>query len=178
MSYLLRHVVSPCLLIGLLASSSAWAATYTDTTHQFSFNVPAGWKVRPGVLEGKQVLRVIPPKADQRERAAIEVYVLTRKQNRRETLDRWSRQLRKADGDREAASVLKLSARPARLVAEYREGRIVASGLWIVRHNLQVLLPGNGKHMLEARCAANASEFKTYRRQMESVCLSVNWLHP
>ncbi|POA96773.1 hypothetical protein C2134_20410, partial [Chromobacterium sinusclupearum] len=61
----------------------------------------------------------------------------------------------------------------SRLVTEYRDGRFVSNRLWIVRHNLQVIQLVDKSRLLEARCTANASEFRTYRRQMEAICLSV-----
>ncbi|UTH74542.1 hypothetical protein [Chromobacterium sp. IIBBL 290-4] len=119
------------------------------------------------------MLRVIPPKADQRERAAIEVQIGLRKLARKETLAKLAAQLRSEDGDREAANFVRLNQKTGRLVTEYRDGRFVSNRLWIVRHNLHVMQLVDKSRLLEARCTANASEFRTYRRQMEAICLSV-----
>lgn len=154
----------------------AQAAVYADAASRVRFNVPPGWKVRPSVVDGQRVLRVVPPKADQRERAAIDVQIIARKSGRGDTLARLAQKYRREDGDREAANFVRSNSRNGRLVTEYRDGRLVSNRLWIVRHNLHVFQLGDKKRVAEARCTANASEFKTYRRQMESICLSLEWL--
>ncbi|MBV8679566.1 MAG: hypothetical protein JO338_03860 [Aquitalea sp.] len=159
-----------------LLASSVLAGSFIDPASKISFTLPAGWKVRSVVQEGVRVIKVVPPKADQRERAAIEVTLQERRAGRADAPDRLLRRFRQADGDREAAVYTRLNPHSGRLVTEYREGRFVSGRLWIVRHNLQVFLPTPGKHVLEARCAANASEFKTYRHQMETICLSATSL--
>lgn len=171
-----RKTLWACCL--LLVSHSALASTplYSNPAHHLRFNLPAGWKVRPSVSDGQQVLRVIPPKADQRERAAIEVTIQLRKVGSKETLDKLQRMYRKPDEDREAASVVKASPKSGKLVVEYREGRFVSNGLWIVRNNLNVFVWLPKHRLVEAKCAANASEFKTYRRQLEAICLSAAYL--
>ena len=161
------------LSLGLL-SAQALASGYTDPASKINFTLPPGWKVRSVVQEGVRLIKVIPPKADQRERAAIEVTLQEYKATRADSPERLQRRYRQADGDREAALYARLNAHTGRLVTEYREGRFVSGRLWIVRHNLHVFLPTPGKRLLEARCAANASEFKTYRHQMELICLSAN----
>ncbi|WP_293764788.1 hypothetical protein [uncultured Aquitalea sp.] len=167
----------PLLFLLLSLPLLSWASSYVDPVTRLSFTLPAGWKVRPARLDGLRVLRVIPPKPDQRERAAIEVTVVDRPQKRGDAPDRLARRFRQADDDREAAAFVRANPKTGRVVTEYREGSFVSGGLWIVRHNLHVFQPMPGKRIIEARCAANASEFKTYRRQMESICLSVNEVH-
>ncbi|WP_434629069.1 hypothetical protein [Chromobacterium sp. CV08] len=157
----------------LLASPLALATSYADPASQLRFTLPSGWKVRPVVVAGTRTLRVIPPKPDQRERAAIEVQIRVRKPRRGETLGNLATTFRQEDGDREAANFVRLNRRAGRLVTEYRDGRFVSNRLWIVRHNLHVIQLLDKNRLLEARCTANASEFKTYRRQMEAICLSV-----
>ncbi|OWY38533.1 hypothetical protein CEK28_12010 [Xenophilus sp. AP218F] len=161
------------LLSLLLASPGLLAASYADPVSKVRFTLPPGWKVRPVVVDRVRVLRVVPPKADQRERAAIEVQISLRKAGRNDTLPRLAAKFRQEDGDREAANFVRSNARTGRLVTEYRDGRFVSNRLWIVRHNLQVIQLLDKKRVLEARCTANASEFRTYRRQMEAICLSV-----
>ncbi len=161
--------------LGLLAGP-VLAASFTDPASKISFTLPPGWKVRSVVQEGVRVIKVVPPKADQRERAAIEVTLQEYKAGRGDTPERLQRRYRQADGDREPALYTRLNPHSGRLVTEYREGRFVSGRLWIVRLNLHVFLPTPGKRMLEARCAANASEFKTYRHQMEAICLSATSL--
>jgi hypothetical protein len=157
----------------LLISPLALAASYADPVSKIRFTLPAGWKVRPSTVSGARVLRVIPPKADQRERAAIDVQIGLRKPRRGETLSRLAAGFRENDGDREAANFVRLNQKTGRLVTEYRDGRFVSNRLWIVRHNLQLIQLVDKSRLLEARCTANASEFRTYRRQMEAICLSV-----
>ena len=159
-----------------LMAGPVLAASFTDPASKISFTLPAGWKVRSVVQEGVRVIKVVPPKADQRERAAIEVTLQEYKAVRKDAPELFLRRYRKADGDREAALYARLNSHTGRLVTEYREGRFVSGRLWIVRHNLHVFLPTPGKRLLEARCAANASEFKTYRHQMEAICLSATSL--
>ncbi|PXX48220.1 hypothetical protein DFR38_1074 [Aquitalea magnusonii] len=153
------------------------AAAFVDPASKISFTLPAGWKVRSVVQEGVRVIKVVPPKADQRERAAIEVTLQERKAGKADAPERLQRRFRQAEADREAAVYTRLNPHSGRLVTEYREGSFVSGRLWIVRHNLQVFLPTPGKRLLVARCAANASEFKTYRRQLETICLSATFLH-
>ncbi|MCD4485591.1 hypothetical protein LQR31_14025 [Chromobacterium vaccinii] len=162
------------LVLGaLLASPLALAATYADPVSKARFTLPPGWKVRASVANRIRVLKVIPPKADQRERAAIEVQIGVRKPGRSDTLPRLAAMFRQEDGDREAANFVRVNQKAGRLITEYRDGRFVSNRLWIVRHNLHVIQLVDKNRLLEARCTANASEFKTYRRQMESICLSV-----
>ncbi|WP_047238164.1 hypothetical protein [Chromobacterium subtsugae] len=170
MSAILRMVVFGALLLG---SSMAQAASYADPVSKVRFTLPPGWKVRPSITDGVRVLRVVPPKADQRERAAIEVQIGVRKPRRGDTLPRLAAAFRNEDGDREAANFVRVNPKAGRLVTEYRDGRFVSNRLWIVRHNLHVIQLVDRNRLLEARCTANASEFKTYRRQMEAICLSV-----
>jgi len=158
----------------LLPAGPLWAASYVDPASKISFTLPAGWKVRSVVQEGVRLVKVVPPKADQRERAAIEVTLQERRQGRDDTPLSLQQRYRLADGDREAAVFVRVNTHTGRVVTEYREGRFVSGRLWIVRHNLHVFQPTSGKRILEARCAANASEFKTYRRQLESICLSAS----
>ncbi|MDF0605943.1 hypothetical protein HZU77_009785 [Neisseriaceae bacterium TC5R-5] len=163
----------PFYLFSLLLSPTVWAASYTDPQSKVHFTLPAGWKVRAGKQEGQRLLRVLPPKADQRERAAIEVVIQRRKPKRADTLPRLTQKFRHAEGSREAANFVRSNSHTGRLITEYRDGRLVANGLWIVRHNLHVVQLAGKQPLAEARCTANASEFKTYRRQMESICLSL-----
>ncbi|OHX15465.1 hypothetical protein BI344_13145 [Chromobacterium sphagni] len=167
--------ISRMVLLGvlLLGSSTALAASYADPVSKVRFTLPPGWKVRPSVTDGVRALRVVPPKADQRERAAIEVLIGVRRPRRNDTLPRLAAMFRSEDGDREAANFVRVNSKAGRLVTEYRDGRFVSNRLWIVRHNLQVIQLVDKNRLLEARCTANASEFKTYRRQMEAICLSV-----
>jgi len=137
--------------------------------------VPSGWRVRAETLNGVRQLRVIPPKADQRERAAIEVVLRVRPLRRGETLARTAKLMRRSQGDREAAESLRLSPRGNRLVVEYRESRNVSDQLWIVRRNLNVWQRVDKKHVLEALCAANESEYKTYRKNLETICYSTTY---
>ncbi|MBP4047976.1 hypothetical protein J9978_00485 [Chromobacterium violaceum] len=164
------------LVLGaLLASPLALAANYTDPVNKVRFTLPPGWKVRASVVDRVRVLKVIPPKADQRERAAISVQIGLRKPGRSDTLPKLAATFRQEDGDREAANFVRVNQKAGRLVTEYRDGRFVSNRLWIVRHNLHVIQLLDKNRLLEARCTANASEFKTYRRQMEAICLSAQW---
>lgn len=171
------HWQKHILLLWLsLLTGTVLAAGFVDPASKISFTLPAGWKVRSVVQEGVRVIKVVPPKADQRERAAIEVTLQEHPAGRDDSPERLQRRFRQADGDREAALYTRLNPHSGRLVTEYREGGFVSGRLWIMRHNLQVFLPTPGKRVLEARCAANASEFKTYRHQMETICLSATSL--
>lgn len=185
MTVLLRYIIPLCLLVSAVASAAplrwnisqgARAATangsYTDPVSQIRLSVPNGWRVRAETLNGMRRLRVVPPKADQRERAAIEVVIRVRPLRRGETLASMAAALRRPLGDREAAEVLRYTPRSNRLLVEYREGRYVSNQLWIVRRNLNIWQRIDKKRVLEARCAANASEYKTYRKNLETLCTS------
>lgn len=157
----------------LLFAVSAQATGYTDPLDRLSFTVPSGWKVRSSRVDGIRTLRVVPPKADERERAAISVEIHKRRLRRGETLESLAERFRQADGDREPASLVRLAPTAGRLTVAYREGQFVSDSLWIMRRNLQVFLLTGQRDVIEARCAANASEYLTYRRSLESVCLSL-----
>ncbi|GGY26419.1 hypothetical protein [Paludibacterium paludis] len=159
-------------LAWILASAGALAGSYQDNKDPVRFSVPAGWRVRAESVDGVRQLRVIPPKADMRERAAIDVSVRVRRLGRRQSLESIARDYRKPFNDREAASV-RFDPAAGRLLLDYREGRFVSGRLWIVRRNLHVFLRLDKKRVIEAKCAANASEYKAWRRQLETVCLSV-----
>lgn len=157
----------------LLFAVVARGAAYLDPLDRLSFTVPTGWKVRVTRVDGVRTLRVVPPKADERERAAISVEIHRRRLERGETLETLAERYRRADGDREAASMVRWVPTAGRLTVSYREGQFVSDSLWIIRRNLQVFLLTGQHDVIEARCAANASEYHTYRRSLESVCLSL-----
>jgi hypothetical protein len=148
-------------------------APYVDAVSRLRIAVPTGWLVRAETMNGVRQLRVVPPKADQRERAAIDVVIRVRPFEESDSLEHLTARFKVADEDREAAEVLRYTPKDHRLVVEYREGSYVSGQLWIVRHNLRVFQRINKKLMLEVQCAANASEYKTYRHSLETICLSV-----
>jgi hypothetical protein len=148
---------------------------YRDAVSQLKLNLPLGWHVRAETLNGIRQLRVVPPKADQRERAAIDIVVRVRPFGARESLDRLARRYRSAGDDREAAEVLRYTPKSGRLQVVYREGRYVSSRLWIVRRNLNVYQRIDKKRLLEVRCAANVTEYKTYRHNLETICTTVTY---
>jgi len=148
---------------------------YKDPVSQLRLNLPPGWHVRAETLNGIRQLSVIPPKADQRERAAIDVVIRVRPFAPRESLDRLAARYRTAQGDREAAEALRYTPKSGRLIVEYREGRYVSSQLWIVRRNLNLYQRIDKKRLLEVRCAANASEYKTYRHNLETICTTITY---
>ncbi|BAK76422.1 hypothetical protein NH8B_1600 [Pseudogulbenkiania sp. NH8B] len=164
---------SRLLALFLLLFAVAAQAAYLDPLDRLSFTVPTGWKVRVTRVDGVRTLRVVPPKADERERAAISVEIHRRHLARGETLETLAERYRRADGDREAASLVRWVPTAGRLTVSYREGQFVSDSLWIIRRNLQVFLLTGQHDVIEARCAANASEYHTYRRSLESVCLSL-----
>ena len=146
---------------------------FVDQSSQLRLDVPPGWRVRAETLNGVRQLTVIPPKADQRERAAIHVVIRVRPFADDESLERLAADFRQAHGDREAATLWRYSPKVGRLVVEYREGRYVSGQLWIVRLNLGLYQRVDKNRLLEVHCAANASEYKTYRRNLEAICYSV-----
>jgi hypothetical protein len=159
----------------LRTSHSSDVFPYQDAVSQLRLNLPQGWRVRAETLNGVRQLRVVPPKADQRERAAIDVVVRIRPLRRGESLESLARHYRTGRGDREAAQILRFTPKTGRLVAEYREGGYVSSRLWIVRQNLNLYQRVGKKRLLEVLCAANASEYKTYRHNLETICTSVSY---
>ncbi|MDN0077450.1 hypothetical protein QU481_21730 [Crenobacter sp. SG2303] len=166
---ILRRLV----LLSLLTASPVWAASYSDPRLPIRINVPSGWKVRPVLVEGERRIKVVPPKADERERAAIEVLISQRRFAPGESLERTARHLRRPDDDREAASMIKLNSKAGRLDADYRVGRFVTSDLWILQRVRLVQQRIDKRQLIEARCAANASEYKTYRHALETICQSL-----
>ncbi len=160
-------------LLMLAGTGLAEAATYQNPADPLRFTIPPGWRVRAETVNGARQLRVIPPKADQRERAAIDVSVKIRRLGRKESLESLARRYRQAENDREAASSVKLDNKTGRLLLDYREGRFVSNRLWIVRRNLHVFLRLDKNRVIEARCAANASEYRAWHRPLELVCLSL-----
>jgi hypothetical protein len=159
----------------LRTSRPSDVSVYQDAASQLRLNLPAGWRVRAETLNGVRQLRVVPPKADQRERAAIDVVIRVRPLAPQESLDRLARHYRRGKGDREAAGVVRFTPKTGRLVVEYREGGYVSSRLWIVRQNLNLYQRVGKKRLLEVLCAANASEYKTYHHNLETICSSVSY---
>jgi len=166
---ILRRLV----LLSLLSTSPVWAASYTDSRLPIRINVPSGWKVRPVLVEGERRIKVVPPKADERERAAIEVLISQRRLATGESLERTAKQLRRSDDDREPATMVRLNSKVGRLEADYRVGRFVTSELWILQRVKLVQQRIDKRQLIEARCAANASEYKTYRHALETICQSL-----
>lgn len=157
----------------LLIATVTQAAGYVDPLERLSFTIPVGWKLRAVRVDGVRTLRVVPPKADERERAAISVEIRKRRLRRGETLETLEQHFRLADGNREPAFQVRRVPTAGRLTVAYREGQFVSDRLWIIRRNLHVFLLTGERDVIEARCAANASEYHTYRRPLESVCLSL-----
>lgn len=147
------------------------AVPYHDPAGILHFSVPEGWKVHTGEVNGKRQWTVRPRKADERERAAIRINISIRPLARKESLEKLERKLKKADGDREPATLQHYS-RLGRLTAEYREGQFVSGGLWLVRHYLLVYQK-SGKNMIEASCSSTDTEFRHYRAQLNLVCGSL-----
>lgn len=148
---------------------------YADPISGLQLTVPTGWRVRAETLNGIRQLRVVPPKADQRERAAIDVTIRLRPWLSGETLAKLAADYREQDGDREAAQTVHYQPKAGRLVLDYREGRYVSDQLWIVRRNLHIFQREDKRRVLEARCAANASEFKSYRKNLQLLCYSAQF---
>ncbi|TCP12163.1 hypothetical protein EV683_11085 [Crenobacter luteus] len=161
------------LALGLTLAGPALAAVYRDPQGALRFELPDGWRVRAYRQDGARQWRVVPPKADQRERAAIEVLVKIRPLAPGESLDRLARRLKKADGDREPARSLQYNRAEERLFADVREARLVSGGLWIVRREYRLYQRVGRKTMIEARCSANAAEFAPVRRALMTLCASV-----
>lgn len=158
------------LLICLSLCSLATAADYTDTKLPVHLKVPAQWKVRPALVDGRRALRIIPPEADQRERAAIDVVVFVATLPPKQSLSDYAKAKR---GKGEPISPLAYDAKRGRLETDYRDGRYVAGGLWIVQRTKMVLQRVDKTRLIDARCSANLTEYKTYRKALESICKSV-----
>lgn len=158
------------LLFLIYALPGLAASTYTDSKLPVRFTLPDGWKVRPAIIEGKRALRVIAHDADQRERAAIEVIISLRTLKSKETMTQYAETQR---GNNEPITPLAYEWRRGRLETDYRGGRYVSSGLWIMQRTKMVLLRVDKKQIIDARCSANLTEYKTYRKALESICKSV-----
>lgn len=166
----MKNYLIPLILFSVVMPTMA-ATVYTDSKLPVRFQVPAGWKVRPGVVDGKHALRVIPNKADQRERAAIEVIITRRTLKPKQTMTKYAEEQR---GDSEALSVLGYEWKKGRLETDFRGGQYVDNGLWIVRQTKMVLQRiEKTSGIIDARCAANAAEYRSYRRALESICKSI-----
>jgi hypothetical protein len=166
------------LLSPVLASAAPKlvAVPYHDPDGALSFVLPEGWRVHTVALNGKRQWRVVPRKADERERAAIRIWITLRTRVAKGFFDQQARKLKSADGDREAARSLGYNAAQGRLVAEYREGQFEAQGLWLVRRHLLVDQKA-GRGVIEAHCSAADAEFQHYKRQLNLVCASIKAGH-
>lgn len=152
------------------------AVSYHDPGGVLSFALPEGWHVRTVALNGKRQWKVVPRKADERERAAIRIWITLRPRVAKGFLDQQARQLKSADVDREPARSLSYNAAQGRLAAEYREGQFESQGLWLVRRHLLVYQKvGHG--VIEAHCSATDAEFQYYKRQLNLVCASIKAGH-
>ncbi|TDR79864.1 hypothetical protein [Paludibacterium purpuratum] len=190
MTWYTRFITASFLLVSLAVSAapppvvvqhaarSSVSYLYTDVVSGVQLTVPTGWRVRAETFNGMRQLRVVPPKADQRERAAIDVTVRLRSWRQGETLAGLAAQFRTQDGDREAAQTMHYLPKAGRLVLDYREGRYVSGRLWIVRRNLHIFQRKDRKKVLEMRCAANASEYKGYRKNLALLCYSAQFVKP
>lgn len=158
------------LLMLLPLSCLATAAEYTDSKLPVRLNVPAQWKVRPTLVDGRRALRIIPPEADQRERAAIEVIVFIATLQPKQSLSDYAKAKR---GKGEPITPLAYDAKQGRLETDYRDGHYVSRGLWIVQRTKMVLQRVDKTRLIDARCSANLTEYKTYRKALESICKSV-----
>lgn len=162
-----------CAGVVLPASAAPARPKQADLLARVRVPLPAQWKLRKETVEGHLQWRAIPPHADQRERAVIDVTIAARRAGRKETPDAVWRRYRQPSGEREAAHLLRKT--PNRLVVEYREGGFVGGQLWIVRRQLRVFQWNGDGTLLDARCGANASEFRTWRRNLETICLGAEY---
>lgn len=160
------------LPVPALALQKLLTVPYHDPAGALHFSVPEGWKVRTVELNGKRQWKVVPRKADERERAAIRIWITLRTRVPKGFLDQAAHKYKTAEGDREAARSLSYNATQGHLVADYREGQYVSGDLWLVRRNLLVYQK-NGKGMIEARCSSTDAEFNHYKRQLNLVCGSI-----
>ncbi|RXZ44302.1 hypothetical protein [Crenobacter cavernae] len=161
------------LLTGLALAEPGLAAVYRDPQGAVRFVVPDGWRVRTQRQDGVRQWKLVPPKADQRERAAIDVLIKVRPARGNESLDRLARRLKKGEGDREPALSLQYNKTEQRLFADVREGGFVSGRLWIMRREYRLYQKVGRKTMIEARCSATAAEFGHVRRALSSICASV-----
>ncbi|SCK28879.1 hypothetical protein [Vogesella sp. LIG4] len=158
------------LFLSLLLAAAAQAVPYRNPALGVSFELPAGWKVRPDSQGG---IRVLPPLAEDRERSGVAVRLWRERLQGREPMARLADGYRKPQGNREAAGKAELQRKTGRLVLEYREGEYVLNGLWILRSHLRVVQQ-DGRSALYADCAANASEFHRYRKAFAALCLGAS----
>ncbi len=158
------------LLLALLLSAAAHAGIYRNTDLGVSFELPAGWKVRPDSQGG---IRVLPPLLEDRERSGVSVRLWRERLRGKEPMARLAGGYRKPQGERDAAGKVQLDRKSGRLVLEYREGEYVQNSLWIVRSHLRVVQQ-DGRSALFADCAANASEFHRYRKAFVALCLGAS----
>ena len=158
------------LLLMLLPLSCLAASEYTDSKLPVRLSVPAQWKVRPTLVDGRRALRIIPPEADQRERAAIEVIIFMSTLKSKESIPAYAEAKR---GKGEPITPLAYDPKRGRLETDYRGGRYVSGGLWIVQRTKMVLQRVDKNRLIDARCSANLTEYKTYRKALESICKSV-----
>ena len=161
---------SVLLFFSLFALPSLAASVYSDSKLPVRFTVPDGWKVRATIADGQRALRVIPHEADQRERAAIEVIISLRSLKGDQTISEYAETQR---GKSESITPLAYEWRRGRLETDYRGGRYVSGGLWIMQRTKMVLQRVDKKRLIDARCMANLTEYKTYRKALESICKSV-----
>ncbi|WP_174874277.1 hypothetical protein [Vogesella oryzae] len=160
-----------CLLpVLLLLASAAYAAPYRNPALGISFDLPAGWKVRPDNRGG---IRVLPPQLEDRERSGVSVRLWRERLQGKEPIAKLADSYRKPQGEREMAGKVQLQRATGRLVLEYREGEYVQNSLWILRSHLRVVQQ-DGRSAVLADCAANASEFHRYRKAFAALCLGAS----
>ena len=163
-------------LIGLLAlllglSLPAQAARYLDPSLRFSLELPPGWQMRlhPPGAPAENAVRLRPPKRTDRDRGLVRIDVWSRPAPPAAALSRY---LAGIGSEGDAMRLRRKQAGPGLPYwVEYRIGAYASDGQWQVERRLE------GVHLSQRqlwtiRCVAAESEFRRYRRMLESACLS------
>jgi len=157
------------LLLGL--SQPAQAARYLDPSLRFTLELPPGWQVRrhPPGAPAENAVRLRPPRRTDRDRGLVRIDVWSRPALSGAGLQRYLAGIGR-EGD--AMRVRRKPTGPGLPYwVEYRIGAYASDGQWQVERRLEGVYLSQ-RQLWTLRCVAAESEFRRYRRMLESACLS------
>lgn len=157
------------LLLGL--SLPAQAARYLDPSLRFTLELPPGWQVRrhPPGAPAENAVRLRPPKRTDRDRGLVRIDVWSRPALSGAGLQRYLASIGR-EGD--AVRAWRKPTGPGLPYwVEYRIGAYASDGQWQVERRLEGVYLSQ-RQLWTLRCVAAESEFRRYRRLLESACLS------
>lgn len=157
------------LMLGL--SLPAQAARYLDASLRFTLELPPGWqaRLRPPGAPAENAVRLRPAKRTDRDRGLVRIDVWSRPALKPAALQR---HLAGIGSEGDAMLLRRKPAGPGQPVwVEYRIGAYASDGHWQVERRLESVY-ATPRQLWTIRCVAAESEFRRYRRMLETACQS------